>query len=84
VDRIDSAGKIVSQHLEEALGSLRHSMEQVELWATAVLAFAQPIPELTPRNDNLLPRENEGAATAEPAESAVLDGSEPPPMRTAG
>ncbi len=45
----------INQRLQEALARLEKDIVMIEVWAGALSAFSQPIPDYEPSNDNLLP-----------------------------
>jgi hypothetical protein len=54
----------ISRRLREALARLDKDVAMIEIWAGALSAFNEPIPDYEPSNDNLLPawsREEERA-----------------------
>jgi hypothetical protein len=44
---LDPAREKISHELQEAIVRLRTEIARVEIWATALSAFAQPIPDYT-------------------------------------
>jgi hypothetical protein len=47
----------------------------VDIWAAALIAFTQPVPDLEPNNDNMLSPEGPGA-DAKTADFARRDGDD--------
>ncbi len=45
----------IDRHLREAIARLQKDVATIEMWAAAVRAFSQPVPDYQPSNDNLLP-----------------------------
>jgi hypothetical protein len=52
----NSAQEKITERLMTAVEQLRRDVRAVELWADALHAFAQPIPEYRPLRDYLLPQ----------------------------
>jgi DNA-directed RNA polymerase sigma subunit (sigma70/sigma32) len=38
----------INEHLHEAIDGLRKDVTRVEIWATALSSFAQPVPDYSP------------------------------------
>jgi hypothetical protein len=62
-------GQEISRRLHEALAQLHKDMWRVEVWASALSGFVQPIPDYEPMNDNLL----SGVKATPPADEPVPD-----------
>ena len=66
-NRHESSGATdaIGNRLQTAIDQMRKDMERVEIWSAALVAFLQPVPEMAPRNDNLLPADSEPPAGGE-------------------
>jgi hypothetical protein len=51
-----SAQQTISRELEDAIARVHADMARVEMWASALSCFAQPVPQYEPDNARLLPK----------------------------
>jgi hypothetical protein len=58
----------VARNLENAIERLQEDLVRIEIWASALGCFSQPIPDYKPSNDFMLPQAKPGDG-AEPFES---------------
>jgi hypothetical protein len=67
--RKKSGSDVVSQKLHEAIDGLRKDVTRVEIWATALLSFAKPVPDYQPDRTHELGPGDEGSdpAVGEPS-----------------
>jgi hypothetical protein len=61
----NSINKEAADQLHNAIEQLRHDVRRVEVWATAVSCFAQPVPEYSPAAEFLLPAKSGENSTDE-------------------
>ena len=50
-----SAQQTISRELEDAIARVHEDMARVQMWASALSCFAQPVPQYEPDNTHLLP-----------------------------
>jgi hypothetical protein len=59
----------VARNLENAIERLQEDLARIEIWASALGCFSQPIPDYKPGNDFMLPQAKPGDG-AKPFESS--------------
>ena len=59
----------VARNLENAIERLQEDLARIEIWASALGCFSQPIPDYKPGNDFMLPQAKSGDG-AKPFESS--------------
>ena len=80
MERKKSGQAEITERLHDAIDGLRKDATRVEIWATALTSFSQPIPDYRPdpkfelgkpvRTDPLAQNDNENAPEKEPGKRA--------------
>jgi hypothetical protein len=52
----------IERNLHEAIEQLQDDLARIQLWASALGSFSQPIPDYRPGNDFVLPQAEPGTA----------------------
>lgn len=63
LDDTDAPRRQIAKRLQEAIKDLRADVARVELWASALTSFTQPIPDYDPSEETDLRREHVLAAS---------------------
>jgi hypothetical protein len=56
----EPAGETIARNLQEAIERLQEDIANVQLWASALGSFSQPIPDYRPDSDFTLPQAKSG------------------------